>query len=211
MSEANHLTSVGLMARKPESGKVKTRLASAVGDEQALSIYKSLLARALNLLSELDRQRYQPFLFATGEGAVSCFRKMQECDFEVVAQSGGDLGQRMKNALDFMINQPSVSKTMLIGSDIPGLTREQIDSADDMLDEKDLVIGPCSDGGFYLIGMNKIHPELFQDIEYGSSNVLRQTLAAAESCRLKASLLSELRDLDEISDYHYFQSVGLVE
>jgi len=99
---------------------------------------------------------------------------------------------------------------MLIGADCPELRPEQIDEAEQLLTSHDLVLGPSVDGGYYLIGLKKVYPELFSEIKWGSSAVTSETVARADALKLKIGLLPELRDLDDLDDLEHFEKLRLI-
>lgn len=199
---------VVLMARYPEPGQVKSRLASHIGDPGALQVYESLLARAVNAVTSLDANRFSRAVAVTPASCSDLFAE-EHLDFDlVVPQVEGDLGRRMHSALDLFINKKSMSACILIGADIPRLSIEVIEEAAIRLAAADLVLGPAVDGGYYLIGMNKMHPELLEGIEWGTSTVLERTLEKARVSGLTVALLHELRDLDNADDLEHFRSFG---
>jgi rSAM/selenodomain-associated transferase 1 len=91
---------------------------------------------------------------------------------------------------------------VLIGCDLPDLTSALIAKAFDALQNNDLVIGPSCDGGYYLIGLNKSTPDLFEEISWSTEKVLKQTLERAERLLLKVQLLDQLRDIDTLEDLY---------
>ena len=119
--------------------------------------------------------------------------------FNQQIQSGKDLGERMSNA--FLEEFKSfIGKVCLIGTDIKGLDNIIIEEAFDYLEENDIVLGPASDGGYYLIGMKQYYPEIFRDIEMGKSSVLKETIERIKLSELKFTLLPILSDVDEFED-----------
>ena len=113
-------------------------------------------------------------------------------------QTGSDLGARMETALRTELTD--TTSALIVGTDIPGIGRDTIADAFDALGTADVVIGPATDGGYYLIGMRQAHPELFRDIPWSTDGVLPRTLAAAESKGLDVALLDVKTDVDTVSD-----------
>ena len=111
------------------------------------------------------------------------------------SQKGDDLGERMKNAFKLVFSH-GAEKAIIIGTDIPDLTNELIENAINKLDEKDLVIGPSPDGGYYLLGMKKYNPFLFEGITYSTNNVFGETIKIAEQNSLSYQILDSLLDID---------------
>ncbi len=202
---------IGLMARHPQRGKVKTRLAEAVGSERALQVYRELLNTTAQLLRDLDTRCFHRTAFVTPTEMLASFEKEYPGFDEVCAQSGGDLGERMMNALQFLLCRDGVDKAFLIGSDCPVISLETLDQACSALMENDLVLGPTLDGGYYLIGLKKVHPELFANIEWSSSQVFERTIAVGVGAGLRIARLSELRDLDNVNDLTYFTGKGILQ
>lgn len=202
---------VGLMAKYAEIGRVKSRLAADIGPSRALEIYRQLLQKAVALTCSLDGADYVRVAFVTPEGATRNFQK-EYSDFDLVtAQEGNDLGERMLNALVTLLKIEGVGKAFLIGADIPELDTPTLKKAGRLLDHNDLVLGPTVDGGYYLIGMKTMYPKLFVDIDWGTRNVLQQTMAVIDKIGIRVGLLPKLRDLDDVDDLNHFVKLGVVE
>ncbi len=197
-------SAVGLMAKYPQSGIVKTRLAATVGPERALRVYEKLLQSILDTCTGLPADQCLRSVFVTPLELVQPFARRYPGLDLYRAQSGADLGERMRQALDELLDHPGVGAAMLIGADIPELSVQLINRATALLGTADLVLGPTVDGGYYLIGMTRLQAGLFTGIEWGSAEVLATTLAIAEQLELHVAMLPELRDLDEADDLEYF-------
>lgn len=197
-------TAVGLMAKFPRAGMVKTRLAATVGPALALRIYEKLLQSILDTCMTLLPDQYLRSVYVTPLEYVETFAERYPGLELYRAQSGTDLGERMQQALDELLDCPDIDAAMLIGADIPELSEKLIERAATQLRASDLVLGPTVDGGYYLIGMSRLHRGLFHGVEWGSSEVLSSTLAIAEQLNLTVALLPKLRDLDEAGDLEYF-------
>jgi len=202
---------IGLMARYPELGRVKTRLAEAVGSERALQIYRELLKTTVQLLHDLDTRCFHRVAFVTPTEMLASFEKEYPGFDEVCPQGGGDLGERMMNALDFLLHSDGIDRAILIGSDCPEICPETLDQARSALVENDLVLGPTLDGGYYLIGLKNVHPQLFANIEWSSSQVFERTIAVGEEAGLRIARLPELRDLDNVNDLKYFTDKRILQ
>ena len=120
-------------------------------------------------------------------------------DLNYQEQPAGDLGQRMCAAFESAF-KCGIEHVIGIGTDVPPLTTAILRQADKNLDDHDLVLGPAADGGYYLIGMNSFHPELFTDIEWGTERVYGQTLAICTRLDLKVAELPVLHDIDRPED-----------
>lgn len=183
-----------VFVKNPILGKVKTRLAKDVGDEQALAIYERLLEHTESVVRNTAVDKY-----------VFYSDKVDELDiwpadiYNKTLQVGSELGQRMLNAFDELFDD-SYKKVVIIGSDCAEITPEIIEAAYVCLDKTDMVIGPANDGGYYLLGMNKTHQELFEGVEWGASTVLATTMDIARTKGLSCSTLQQLSDVDELVD-----------
>ena len=194
-----------VFARNPELGKVKTRLAKSIGEKKALEIYHHLLRKTKDIALK-----------------VSCFRVVCYSDFVDFndlfdptyfykdEQYGEDLGQRMNNAITSSFEE-GAERVVIIGSDCYDLTSTIIQSAFESLKFKDAVLGPAKDGGYYLIGMNSSNPTIFENKEWGSSNVLLDTLLSTKELGLSYELLETLNDVDTIDDLPKELKVGMTD
>jgi len=184
--------------KNPEKVKVKTRLASAIGDQMAVKLYKRFL---LEMLSTLNRGTFLFYVCFHPEDSLDDLKNWLGEDYLYMPQIGEDLGEKMKNAFieAFSMN---FKKVLLIGSDIPDLPLEFIDEAFKSLDEKDAVIGPSVDGGYYLIGFKDktFLPRAFEKIPWGTERVFDETMKVLENQRLTVHTLKPLRDIDTIED-----------
>ncbi len=183
-----------LFVKNPAEGKVKTRLAATVGAPMALRIYKALLLRLRQTAEKLPLVRYAYFSdkFESGE-------QWPEEIYQPRVQQGDNIGLRMHNAFVEVLGE--ARRAVLVGSDIPALTAALIRKALDELKEKDLVLGPAKDGGYYLIGLKTPCAELFEGISWSTANVLEQTLDKAKKLGLAYALLPTLSDVDYEEDW----------
>ena len=118
-----------------------------------------------------------------------------------VAQTAGDLGRRMCAAFEHLLEALNYDAAILVGSDVPLLTSDQIEEARETLTTaRGIVIGPADDGGYYLIGMRAVHAELFERVEWGTAGVLTDTLRIAERAGIEARLIHGAYDVDTIED-----------
>ena len=181
-----------IFIRNPILGAVKTRLAKSIGDKKALEVYKDLMVKTREEAKVVSAKRYLFYSkeIKSDDWPTEYFHKMQ--------QASGDLGQKMKKAFAEVIRENS--KSLIIGSDCYDLTSSIIEQAFDDLDNNDLIVGPANDGGYYLLGMKKNNPELFEGIEWSTEVVLQQTLEKANQLELKVKCLQELIDIDNIED-----------
>ena len=190
-----------IFVRNPELGKVKTRLANEVGDEQALQVYKELLQHTHKITSDLDCAKFVYYADSIAENDL-----WESSLFGKKVQEGESLGDRMMLAF-FELFQQGYSKIVIIGSDCPELTGFIIEDAFDKLDSSDVVIGPSSDGGYYLLGLAQLVPELFKNKQWSTNTVLADTIQDTVSLRKSCSFLTELSDIDTAEDLHLYQQM----
>ena len=185
-----------LFARAPRPGKVKTRLIPVLGAEGACRLHENLLSRALQLLRACECCKTQLWLDEAGYSAG-----FDIYDGPLFLQQGKDLGERMSAAFKTVLQ--SHTSMLLIGSDCPGLTLQYLQAALIHLESgSDLVLGPASDGGYVLIGLKRHYPALFENVDWGTENVLAQTLAIAARLQLQVAQLQTMTDIDRPEDLH---------
>ena len=188
-----------IFVRKPELGKVKSRLAATIGNENALAVYIELLKHTNEISAAIRAEKFVFYfddIVADDIWSGSNFIKRQ--------QSSGDLGEKMQNAFSTLFKE-GYNQVVIIGSDCPELTTAIIEDAFEMVKQNDLVIGPANDGGYYLLGMKKLYPQLFKNVQWSTEKVLAKTLAASTSAGLSCSLLPQLTDIDIEADLNSVQ------
>lgn len=187
-----------LFVRNPEPGKVKTRLAATIGNEKALAVYQQLLQLTHDMALGCDADR---FLYYAG-GIPS--NDLWENEYFIKReQAGHDLGARMCNAFREVLDM-GYRGAVIAGSDCPGLTAAMIHAAFDQLDKTDVVIGPASDGGYYLLGMKELLVKLFVNKSWGTDKVLNETTGDLHMAGKKFELLRVLSDIDTAADLEQF-------
>ncbi len=181
-----------IFTRNPEPGKVKTRLAKDVGDITAFKIYNFLLEHTISVTRNLAVSKEVYYSEAIAENDI-----WETEIFTKKLQQGEGLGKRMKNAFEEGFKN-GYQNIIIIGSDLYDLQQEVLEKAFQLLQEKDAVIGPATDGGYYLLGMNQLFPEVFEDKEWGTSSVLEDTLKDLKEKNI--GLLEAKNDVDYYSD-----------
>lgn len=194
-----------VFAKSPEAGKVKTRLIPYIGVDAATTLYKKLLTRTLITSARCCFTKKQ--LWLSGDTEHSYFKELNEIDsFKKVQQCGNNLGDRMFNAFEITLSE--FDYAVLIGTDCPSLTSNDLKSAANMLESnKDVVLGPAEDGGYYLIGLKKNNIDLFSNIEWGTETVFSKTVSIAESLGLNVGVLTVRNDIDRIEDLKLFDEI----
>lgn len=180
--------------RNPELGKVKTRLAATAGEERALAIYLKLAAytREVAVQTTCDRVvYYSDFIDTEDSWSNNQFKKR--------LQTGESLGERMMQAFADSFDL-GYKRVCIIGTDCLELTSDILKEAFEVLRQKDSVIGPAYDGGYYLLGMNRFIPELFQDKSWSTDTVCSDTLDDLRHLQCSFKLLTTLHDIDNESD-----------
>jgi len=195
-------TSLIIFTRYPEPGKTKTRLIGALGKEGAANLHRQLaehtLRQAKSLVGWISWVNPTLEVYFTG-ATVALMREWLGDDLVYHQQGNGDLGARMAQAFDRAFNTGAVG-VAIIGTDCPSIDAKLLLYAFERLHSTDLVIGPAADGGYYLIGLRRMVPELFIGIDWGTSRVLAQTLAIAQRLNLSHYQLPVLADIDRPSD-----------
>ena len=186
----NHV--LAIMAKSPEQGKVKTRIAKSIGEKGALAVYKNLLNYTL-------REANCALWETTVHWAGNPQNEVNIYDFNSTLQKGEELGARMENAFVFEFKE-GAERVVMIGTDCAEISLGHIERAFGMLKLHDVVIGPAKDGGYYLIAMNEMHPELLKDVPWSTEHVLEITKELAEENHLSVGYLETLSDVDQASD-----------
>lgn len=190
-----------LFARPPAAGRTKTRLAAAIGEEAALALYTAFLLDSLEILRRLSPEGVRAGIAWAEPPDATAARTFAPHlhGFEPMSQHGDDLGQRMSGAIADLLARGH-DRVVLLGADTPSLPVEFVIRAFTLLRDRDLVIGPSTDGGYYLIGARAIVPEIFRKIPWGTDRVLPETLAILKILGLPRVLLPEWSDIDSAED-----------
>lgn len=189
-------SSLIVFVKNPQLGKVKTRLAAQTDKEIALKVYQTLLKYTRQVA--LGVNTHKEVWYSNKIEAEDIWKKNV---FTKRVQKGANIGERMLRAFEYSFNEGKSEKVVLIGSDCAELTPEIVNDAFSKLDDVDVVIGPAVDGGYYLLGMRVLIPEVFREIDWSTQKVLKQTLERMESERASHVLLKTLRDVDELEDW----------
>lgn len=176
-------------------GKVKTRLAAGIGQEKAMEVYDKLLAHTHASSRCLDCDKTVFFSEQIEEDGL-----WADGNFALALQYGRDLGDRMQQAFDAQFAK-GAERVCIIGSDTFEIKAEIIQEAFKKLQDHDIVIGPARDGGYYLLGMKELQPELFHNKSWSTEGVLSQTLSDIQQLQLSYALLPELNDIDQKEDW----------
>jgi uncharacterized protein len=182
-----------LFAKSPEPGQVKTRLISGVGRRHAAHIYEKLLTRTLNIAMKSEFSEIQ--IWVNGNLEHRYFKRLKKRHYvKLYRQQGKDLGQRMSNAIDSALRR--FSSVVLIGTDCPSLTSDDLKLAKQYLLQTNVVLGPAKDGGYYLIGLKENNGHIFSGIKWGSKSVFTETCSKIEEVYEDYKLLPMRWDVD---------------
>jgi len=189
-----------IFTRNPELGKCKTRLAATIGDHAALEVYMFLLDHTAKITKDLKVDKEVHYSNTIGKTDI-----WDTKHFTKKVQYGNDLGERMENAFADGFSK-GYKNIVIIGSDIYELEQKDIEIAFTALASNQYVIGPAKDGGYYLLGMNTLHPKVFKNKDWGTKTVLKDTLGNLPKNNL--TILEERNDVDfyeDIKDVAVFQ------
>ena len=202
-----------VFTRYPEPGTTKTRMIPELGEEGAADLQRQMTEHIISRAKALSNEHTIPVEVRYEGGNEKLMSEWLGPGLSYRRQGEGDIGLRMGRALEDAFGQ-DCETAVIIGSDIPDITTDLMIRAFRALYQKDLVLGPASDGGYYLIGAHRRsfrhwHPQIFRDISWGTEHVLPQTLEIADNLKLKYDLLHTLRDVDRAEDLGvWYQAAG---
>ncbi len=192
-------------AKAPEPGRVKTRMLTQLSPVEACALHEELVRWTCGTLLESGLGAVE--LWVAGDSGhalfVDCASRWQITLHTQAA--GAELGLRMREALNDGLAR--ADRVLLVGSDCPALSGGYLQEALKALDTADLVLGPALDGGYVLIGAKRPVDAVFVDIGWGSSRVLAETLARAQSAAITVAELQPLQDIDRPEDLPHWQAL----
>ena len=197
-----------VFAKEPVPGKVKTRLAETLGADAAAEIYLAFLADLRDRFRTTADNRYVAY---TPGAARTFFAQFFGDDYRLVPQGDGDLGERMARVFETHLRGEHVGRegtgvrVVVVGSDSPTLPLGRVRDAFALLAENDVVLGPACDGGYYLVGCRRPAERLFDDIDWGKSLVLLETVQRLSGGSMRLALLDPWYDVDTIEDWQMLQ------
>ena len=195
---ANHLV---IMAKLPQAGRVKTRLARDIGTAEAVRVYRAVLRKTIRDLSR--DPRWHTWIAVAPDTAVGS--PVWPPQVGQLPQGSGNLGQRMQRVFDTL----PTGRALIVGSDIPGISRSDIAGAFAALGDNDAVLGPAADGGYWLVGLRRtpVVPDIFAGVRWSSEHALADTLANLKG--RKTALVRQVDDLDTAADYRRWRNARL--
>lgn len=200
MKHSQHL---GIFARTPVPGKVKTRLVPPLSPEQACNLYAAFLADLFRRLSRLKGVRVTVF---HADGDPDPLRALLPGTWGLEPQTGDDLGARMGAAFDRLL--ADADRAVIIGSDSPDLPVQYIRRAFKKLRHKDIAVGPATDGGYYLIGVRAAVPALFDGVEWSSERVLARTIDNIDTGGRSLAMLPMWYDVDDDASLRLLEAMA---
>lgn len=188
-----------IFTRYPEAGKTKTRMIPTLGAEGAAALQRQMTEHTIANAKKLRASRPLVVEVHFAGGTEQLMQDWLGSDLVYYPQSEGDLGKRMNSAFERALAR-GMTRVVIIGTDCPDLSIKLMIQAFQAFSQHDLVLGPADDGGYYLIGLRRLIPELFEDISWGTSQVRGQTVEIAQRLNLAISYLTLLTDIDRPED-----------
>ncbi len=180
-----------IFTRNPEPGKAKKRLAASIGEESALKIYKFLLKHTSEITKDLpaDKEVYYSEKIEKED--------MWDESYGKKLQKGEDLGEKMKNAFQTGFAS-GYRNIIIIGSDLFEIKKDDLEEAFKSLENSDYVLGPATDGGYYLLGMKSLNLKLFKNKSWSTASVFEDTIKDINSENI--TILEKRNDIDVFED-----------
>jgi rSAM/selenodomain-associated transferase 1 len=189
---------LGVFAKQPLPGRVKTRLAAARSPAWAAEVSEAFL---LDLLDQLQTLTVRRVLAYDPPEALAYFQQAAGQRFDLVPQGEGDLGDRLARFVTREFDA-GARAVVVVGTDSPTLPITLVAQAYAELARADVVLGPAADGGYYLIGCSRPLPFLFAGIDWGTPRVLEQTVGRLAPYALRLALLTPWYDVDTLDAWH---------
>lgn len=194
-----------IFTRYPQSGKTKTRLIPALGEEGAANLQRQMTEYTVSKVKKFQSSAAISFEIRFAGGDLQLMQNWLGTELNYQLQGEGDLGKRMKNSFLSAFNQ-GAQEVITIGIDCPGVNAQLLSEAFEKIRNCDLLLGPAVDGGYYLIGLKRAIEELFINIDWGTAKVLQQTVDIAQQFNLSVAYLQTLADVDRPEDLPIWQN-----
>lgn len=188
-----------IFSRYPEAGKTKTRMIPALGAAGAAQLQREMTEHTLKTARQLQQSRDISVEVHFAGGNLQLMSEWLGKNVVCLPQTSGDLGQKMRSALARAFQSHS-DRVVIIGIDCPDIDLIILNRAFDTLKQHNLVLGGAEDGGYYLIGLNSLIPDLFVNIDWGTDRVLNQTQTIVDRLKIDTRYLPTLRDVDRPED-----------
>ena len=180
-----------IFTRYPVAGQAKTRLIPAIGADRAAQLQRHMTQQTISMAKACK----VPLQIRFYGGTAQAMQSWLGDDLDYQPQGNGDLGAKMHNAFHKGFEQ-GYDRVVIIGTDCPFIDREVIHQAFEQLATHNLVLGPATDGGYYLIGLRQLFPELFESISWSTNTVFSKTIEIAQANSISYALLPALSDID---------------
>lgn len=196
-----------IFAKQPVAGMVKTRLTPPLSPAEAAELYRCMLADTIERVTSIPGVERLLF-FQPGEGSEGYFRDSFR-HLTLFPQEGAGLGERMENAFGRVL-AAGFEAAAVVGTDAPDLPREYVEQSFRLLGEgkAEVVFGPAADGGYYLLALGRLIPQLFRDIPWGTGAVMRKSRETADSLGCASAALPLWHDVDTAADLGRFLAGG---
>lgn len=201
MMTKTHGNAMILFARDPILGRVKTRLSSLLDEETILQLYTCFLHDSLDKVRQV--RNADLFVGVSPSNESGFFTGTQSADMGLFVQEGNNLGDKMRRAIQDRFEE-GYERAVIIGSDSPSLPVSYIEQA--LGSDKDIVLGPSTDGGYYLIGMRGKLTEVFDGVTWGTDKVLQETCERLMQDEAELELLPVWYDIDSPEDLKFFKT-----
>jgi len=195
-----------VFTRYPEPGTTKTRLVSTLGEEGAATLQAAMTRHVLELARQLNRAQHIQVEVRYEGGNKDLMTLSFGPDLRYRHQGSGSLGERIKRAFDESF-QIGYQRIVIIGSDCPEISVDLLNTSFTHLEKNDLVLGPATDGGYYLVGLHSMFPGLFDKIPWGTDHVFQRTFEIAQRLRMQVFILPCLCDVDRPEDLNVWEKV----
>lgn len=189
---------VAIFAKAPFAGEVKTRLTPVLRAREAAELAEALLLDTVEVVERAGLDAVVAFAPAAGRRA---FEQLLGPRRRLIPQGGGDLGTRLDRIMERLAGERRGS-VVAIGTDCPAVDGDHLRAAVQALGQRDVVLGPALDGGFYLLGLRRHQPELFREVPWSTDATLTTVEARARSAGLTVTRLAAARDLDSPEDLY---------
>jgi uncharacterized protein len=192
-----------IMAKVPRAGNVKTRLQPFLSIEQCRTLAEAFLFDAINKTQNICDELIIAFAPAHEK---NYFADLTGENITLIEQNGANLGEKMLNAFEFAFTVDSKAKVLMIGTDSPTFPASFIEQTFEELEANaEIVLGKSEDGGFYLIGLRKTLPHLFENVEWSSPSVYEQTMRNSEKLKVNTRLIPMWYDVDNPNDLRHLR------
>ena len=193
-------SAVVVFAKVPEPGRVKTRLLPQLTPERAAEVHRACLEDTVRLVGRIPGSRKCLQVAAEFDRARQLAATLElDHQWQVAIQRGRDLGERLEETFRSLF-RAGYRRVVIVGTDTPWMGAQRIRRALALLDTTDVVLGPCADGGYYLVGARRLYPQMFCNIPWSTSQVLSTTTRVLEKARASYGRLPRDFDLDRPED-----------